>query len=92
MKLKITSYNNFCTVKGVLDKTHVPLFLQELRDLLFEVNSLTLSLEGLDEIDKYGMRAINQIQHEFNKYKKHLSIIGLRGNGLYLNFKKQKAA
>jgi len=92
MKLKITSYNNFCTVKGVLDKTQVPLFLQELQDILFEVNYLTLSLEGLDEIDNYGMRAINQIQKEFNKYKKHLSIVGLRGNGIYNNIKKQKVA
>ncbi|WP_228850375.1 STAS domain-containing protein [Aegicerativicinus sediminis] len=92
MNLKITNYNNFCTVKGVLDKTHVPFFLDKLRDILFEVDSLTMSLEGLDHIDAYGMKALNQIHNEFIKYKKHLSIIGLRGNGVYRHFKKHTAA
>lgn len=92
MNLKITSYNNFCNVKGVLDKESVQTFKNELYYLVGQVNSLTLSFEGLDRIDRDGLKALAQIHNEFIRQQKQFSVIGLGSDEIYAHFKSKPAA
>lgn len=92
MNLKITSYNNFCNVKGVLNKDTVQIFLNELYMIVTQVNSLTLSFEGLESIDRAGVKALAQLHNEFVRQQKQFSVIGLGSDEVYAHFKSKNAA
>lgn len=92
MNLKITSYNNFCKVKGDLTKGTVKLFLKELYTIVSHSSTLTLSLEGIEEIDRHGIRALAQLHNEFIRQNKQLSVIGLGSDEVYNHFKTRKIA
>lgn len=92
MNIRISSYNNFCKVKGVLNKDNVSVFLSELYQLLTQVNSLTLSLEGLESIDRQGIKALAQLHNEFIRQQKQLSVIGLGTDEVYAHFRSHNAA
>ena len=92
MNIRISSYNNYCTVKGVLDKSNVKVFLSELYHLITQVDSLTLSLEGLESIDRHGVQALAQLHNEFVRQQKQFSVVGNRTDMVYAHFKANTAA
>lgn len=92
MNLIITHHNNFFKVKGVLDKKSIHIFNEEFRHIFEKFNSLTLSIEGLEFIDRYGVNALAQLHNESITKGKSLSIIGMGCENLYNHFKAESAA
>ena len=92
MNLKITHYNNFFDVKGILDKHSVQRFQDEINHAFDKLQSITISLEGLESIDKHGVMALAKLHNESLSKSKQLSIIGSGCQKLYDHFKTNDAA
>lgn len=92
MTIEITSYNNQFRIRGVLNKQNVNLFQSEFNDIFERFNSLTLSIEGLTSIDRYGVNALAQLHNESISRQKSLSIVGMGCDDLYEHFKAEEAA
>jgi len=92
MNLKITHYNNFFNVKGILDKHSVQILQDEIQDAFEKLQSITISLEGLEGIDKHGVMALVKLHNESITKHKQLSIIGSGCQNLYDHFKTNDAA
>ena len=76
MKLKITGYNNYYEVKGALTKANVQSFLKEFEQILITNNTLTISLQKLDGIDRDGISALTKLHNQALAKEKRLSIVG----------------
>ncbi|MCB0444439.1 MAG: hypothetical protein R2812_00775 [Gelidibacter sp.] len=92
MELEITHHNNFFKVKGVLDRKTVNVFQEEFRNIFEKFSVLTLSIENLSHIDRYGVNALAQLHNESINKGKSLSIIGMGCDDLYEHFKAGSAA
>ena len=92
MNLEITSYNNQFRIKGILNRQNVHVFNSEFKNIFEKFNSLTLSIEGLTSIDRYGVNALAQLHNESINKRKSLSIIGLGCDDLYEHFKSEETA
>ncbi len=92
MNIEITSYNNQFKIKGVLNRQNVNVFTSEFKNIFEKFNSLTLSIEGLTSIDRYGVNALAQLHNESIARQKSLSIIGMGCDDLYEHFKSEEAA
>lgn len=92
MNLKITHYNNFFNVKGILDKESVQKFQDEFEYIFERLQSITISLEDLESIDKHGVMALAKLHNESIAKHKKLSIIGFGCQDLYEHFKTNDAA
>ncbi|WP_346882599.1 STAS domain-containing protein [uncultured Algibacter sp.] len=92
MDLKITSYNNFFKIKGNLNRKNLSLFQDEFKNIFERVNNLTISVEDVQSMDKYGVLAIGKLHQEALDKNKTLSIIGFGCKDLYDHFKTQAAA
>ncbi len=90
MDLEITQSNNFFKVKGSLDRHNIHLFRSKFRNIFDKVNAITISIEDLKSIDRYGVTAIAQLHNESIVKQKRLSIIGLGCQELYNHFKAQE--
>ena len=91
MNLKITHYNNYLKLKGVLDRKSVDVFYGELHRIFDKVDVLTISLEGIESIDRYGVRALAKLHNEAISKNKQLSFIGMGFNGFYDHLKSEEA-
>ncbi|WP_445732718.1 STAS domain-containing protein [Mariniflexile sp.] len=92
MELKITSCNNFFKIKGTLDKNNLGLFQSEFRNIFEKTNTLTISIEAIDSMDRFGVSALANLHKEAIAKNKSLSIIGLGCEDLYNHFKSEIAA
>lgn len=92
MNIEITSYNNQFRIKGVLNRQNVNVFNSEFKNIFEKFNSLTLSIEGLTSIDRYGVNALAQLHNESISKNKSLSIIGMGCDDLYEHFKSEESA
>lgn len=92
MNLHITHYNNQFKIKGVLNRQNVAVFQNEFKNVFDKFSSVTLSIEGLEYIDAYGVNALAQLHNESITKHKSLSIIGLGCDDLYEHFKSENAA
>ncbi len=92
MNLEITNYNNQFKIKGVLNRQNVNVFSSEFKNIFEKFNSLTLSIEGLTSIDRYGVNALAQLHNESITKHKSLSIIGMGCDDLYEHFKSEETA
>ncbi len=92
MEFRITNCNNFFKMKGVLNKNSISLFQKEFKNVFERVNSLTISIEDVESMDKYGVDAIAKLHEEALSKNKRLSIIGFGCKELYDHFKTEKAA
>ncbi|MDT0558993.1 STAS domain-containing protein [Ichthyenterobacterium sp. W332] len=92
MALSITNYNNRFKIKGILTKKSIAEFQEAFR-YVFETNdAITISLEGLEKIDRYGVNALAMLHNEALIKNKRLSIIGYGCKELYDYFKSEEAA
>ena len=87
MDLKITHCNNFFKIKGILNKTNVNLFQNEFNNIFERVSDLTISVQDIESMDKYGVDAIAKLHQEALNKNKRLSIIGFGCKDLYDHFK-----
>lgn len=92
MSLRITHYNNFFNIKGILDKSSVAMFQSEFEHVFERLQSVTISIEDLESIDKYGVMALAKLHNESITKRKQLSIIGFGCKDLYEHFKTNDAA
>ncbi len=92
MVLQISNHNNFFKIKGVLNKDTIHIFHHEFKYVFDKFNSLILSLECLESIDRYGVNALAKLQNESLSKGKNLSIIGSGNSSLYNHFKSETAA
>lgn len=92
MNLEITQANNFFKVKGVLDRHNIHVFKKQFRNIFEKASSITVSIESLTSIDRYGVSAIAQLHNEAIVKNKRLSIIGLGHSNIYNHFKSEEAA
>ena len=78
MNLKITHYNNFFNVKGILDKHSVQILQDEIQDAFEKLQSIIV-LDFVDEFDG-GMKIVKNAQYVINvctwmnKYKGTINI------------------
>ena len=92
MELEITNYNNFFQIKGNLNKHNLDVFKNEFRHVFDRTNSLTISIEDIESMDRYGVNALAELHNESISKNKSMSIIGLGCKDLYDHFKSQVAA
>ncbi|MCX7546955.1 hypothetical protein OS188_03205 [Xanthomarina sp. F1114] len=92
MNLTITHYNNFFKVTGILNRHTIDVFQQEFQDVFERLASVTISIEGLESIDKDGVKALAKLHNESIARNKQLSIIGFGCKDLYDHFKASDAA
>lgn len=91
MELEITSYNNFFKMKGILNKRNLNVFKNEFSDIFDKVNTLTINIEHIEWMDKYGVEAMAALHYEALSKNKKMSIIGLGCKELYQHFKSDAA-
>ncbi len=92
MDLQITNCNNFFKVKGTLNKDTLEIFKTEFKNIFNRVGTLTISIENVESIDKYGVNVLTELHQEAIAKNKSLAIIGLGCKDLYNHFKSQVAA
>tara|TARA_R110002072_G_scaffold91631_1_gene204351 strand:+ start:184 stop:462 length:279 start_codon:yes stop_codon:yes gene_type:complete len=92
MDLKITNCNNFFKLKGILNRKTLDLFNNEFKNIFERVNSLTISIEEIENMDRYGVSALAELHNESLAKNKSMAIIGLGSKDLYNHFKSQVAA
>ncbi len=92
MELTITNYNTFFKVKGILNKKSVQQFQETFRNIFEELDSLTISIEGLESVDRHGVNALAKLHNESLTKNKSLSIIGYGCKDLFDYFKSEEAA
>lgn len=92
MDLKISNCNNFFKIKGTLDKNSLDIFQNEFKNIFEHVNTLTISIEDVDSMDRLGVNALTALHKEAIAKNKSLSIVGLGCKDLYNHFKTEIAA
>jgi anti-anti-sigma regulatory factor len=92
MELRITNCNNFFKIKGTLDKNNLGVFQSEFKNIFEKENALTISIEDVDSMDRFGVNALAELHKEAIAKNKSLSIIGLGCKDLYNHFKSEIAA
>lgn len=92
MDLKITSYGNFLKIKGVLNKRNIHAFKNEINTMLQREQNIIINVEGVEHIDRYGIKALLELHKDAIKNKKGVSIIGNGPTRLYNKFKSETAA
>ena len=92
MNLEITNYNNFFKIRGVLNRQNLHLFQTAFEHVFDNLDKLTISIEGLESIDRYGVNALAKLHNEAISRKKSLSIIGFGCKDVYEHFTTNDAA
>lgn len=87
MDLSITSDNNVIKLKGILDFNNIDLFQTELLKAFKKYNVLTISVEELQKVDRFGVNALADFHIKSIRDNKQLSIVGLGCKELYEHFK-----
>ncbi|MBP0903571.1 STAS domain-containing protein [Mariniflexile gromovii] len=92
MDLKISNCNNFFKIKGTLNKNNLGIFKSEFKNIFDKQQSITISIEEVESMDRFGVNALNDLHKEAIAKHKNLSIIGLGCKDLYNHFKTEIAA
>jgi ABC-type transporter Mla MlaB component len=92
MDLRITNCNNFYKIKGSLNKNNLDVFKNEFKNVFSRLDSITISIEDIESMDKYGVNALGELHKEAIIKSKSLAIIGLGCKDLYNHFKSEVAA
>lgn len=92
MDLKITNTNNFFRMKGILNRNTLHIFNEEFRHIFEYANTITISIEEIVSMDRYGVNAIAALHDEAIAKNKSMAIIGMGSKDLYDHFKSQIAA
>ena len=92
MDLQITNQNNLFQVTGTLNKFNVHYFKKEFSNIFDKQNALTINIQNVTSIDRYGVNALAQLHNEALVKGKKLSIIGMGSDDLYEHFKTEESA
>ena len=64
MNFEITNYNNFFKLRGHLNRRNLHLFQAEFEHIFDNLDKLTISIEGLESIDREGVNALAKLHNE----------------------------
>lgn len=92
MDLKITNCNNFFKIKGTLNKTNIGLFHKEFNNIFDRAKDVTISVQDIESMDKFGVEAIAKLHNEALVKNKRFSIVGFGCKELYDHFQTHTAA
>jgi anti-anti-sigma regulatory factor len=92
MVLEITHANHYFKIKGNLNKKNLHIFQSTFQNIFDSLDSLIISIEGLDGIDREGVNAIAKLHNESLIKNKKLSIVGVGCKDLYNHFSASDAA
>lgn len=92
MDLQITNQNNIFQVVGILNKFNIHQFKKEFSNIFDKQNTLTINIEKVLSIDRYGVMALAQLHNESLAKGKKLSIIGMGSDDLYEHFNAEENA
>ena len=92
MNLEITNYNNFFKLQGELNRKSLHLFQSEFEHIFDTFDKLTISIEGLVSVDRYGVNALAKLNNEAITKQKSLSIIGSGCKEVFEHFSTNDAA
>ena len=92
MDLKISNCNNFFKIKGILNRHNLEVFQNEFKNIFEKVNSLTISIQDIESMDRFGVNAFVALHNEAIQKNKNLAIIGIGCKDLYNHFKAENAA
>lgn len=87
MDLKITHYNNYFKIKGILTKHNLEAFYNYFQNVFEDRDAITINLSGIDAVDQHGVHALEQLQNEAIRRGVPLSIIGSGHTAVYDHFK-----
>lgn len=92
MELSITNYNNFYKLKGSLNKSSLDLFNRTFQHVFEKFETLTVSIDGVESIDHYGVKALVNLHNLSITKNKRFSIVGIGCKELYEHFKSEETA
>ncbi len=92
MDLRITNCNNFFKMKGELNKKSLSIFQNEFQNIFNRVSTLTISIEDVKSMDRYGVKALTELHNEAVSKNKSMAIVGFGSKDLYNHFKANTAA
>lgn len=92
MDFQISNCNNLFKIKGILNKESVTVFNDEFNNIFDKLSNLTISIQDIVSMDKYGVDALAKLHEEALVKNKRLSIIGFGCKELYDHFKTEIAA
>lgn len=92
MVLEIKNCDNCYKVKGQLTKFNLEIFNRAFQDIFETNDELTISIEDVKAIDRYGVNAIAKLHNQAIVLGKKLYIIGLGNKELYDEFRTTDAA
>ncbi|MGC6429903.1 MAG: STAS domain-containing protein [Jejuia sp.] len=87
MDFRITTYNNYFKLKGSLNKKNIHVLQSEFRDAFQTHSKITVSIEDLDHVDRYGVNALASLHKQSIEKNVQLSIVGLGCKELYDHFR-----
>ena len=90
MDLQITNQNNIFQVVGILNKFNLHYFKKEFSNVFDKQSTLTINIEKVTSIDRYGVMALAQLHNQSLAKGKKLSIIGMGSDDLYEHFKSEE--
>lgn len=92
MDLQITNQNNVFHVSGTLNKFNIHQFKKEFSNIFEKQAALTINIESVTSIDRYGVNALAQLHNEALAKSKKLAIVGMGSDDLYEHFKSEETA
>lgn len=87
MDLRITTCNNYYKLKGALNKENIHVLQSKFRDAFQTHSAITLSIEDLDFVDRYGVNALANLHRQSLDKKVQFAIVGLGCKELYDHFR-----
>lgn len=92
MVLEISNCENCYKLSGNLTRHNLHIFFNAFQNIFEETDDLTISIEGVMSIDRYGVNAIAKLHNESLNKQKKFSLIGLGNRELIQEFKSNDAA
>ncbi len=86
MDLEIISCNNFVKLRGEINKNNVEIFQEKLQNTLNKFDQLTISIDDLKSVDRFGVNALADLHVKSLENHKQLFIVGLGCKELYDHF------
>lgn len=90
MDLEITIQNNSFQLEGILHKNSIHQFKKAFSNIFDVHDALTINIENLTSIDRYGVNALAQLHNESISKGRKLNIIGMGCDDLYEHFKAEE--
>lgn len=87
MALEIKTLDNAFTLEGSLNKHNVAAFKQHFKDVFKTKNRVVINIDKLDEVDRVGVLAIENLYKRSIQQDKQLLFSGIGARDMYEHLK-----